>query len=258
MIAVAVAAAIARGNPICDPSQLFPGAVATLDRSIGIFTVPAGGIQAVRLGTGAPIWRSSDAAWPLDVVGDEVLAAVPDKARPNAFEVVALSLDDGSPRFQSDLIELPTWAKPILSYDQPSGYRFDLTSELFDNHTVLIRWSARNWASHGQCGQKAIGNVQIDSQTGKIAKPFLGAQPGVLVTNLLSDRRPDLAEPNSHMVGPETKTDAYSVYLSESDQGNDAHPLKVVVVDPDTGRLLWDMPLGTRRCSSKISPELGS
>jgi len=252
MLAFAVAAvAFARGKPISDPTQLFPGAVATPDRSVGVFTVPSGGVQAVRLATGAKVWTSGAATWPLDIVGDEVLAAVPDKSQPNAFDIVGLGLDDGSLRFVSDFVSLPSWAKPTLGYDEPSGYRFDLSTESFDNHTMLVRWSARAWDSGSRCDHKReVGAVQIDTQTGLISKPFLGAQPRVLSQNLLRDTKPDLAEPNSHIVGPETKTDDYTVYLSEGDQAqSDKRPLKVVAVDPESGKLLWDLPLGTRSCS---------
>ncbi len=249
MLAFAVAAvALAQGNPISDPTQLFPGAVATADRSVGVFTVPTGGIQAVRLGTGARVWTSGAALWPLDILGDEVLAAVPDKTQPNAFDIVGLKLGDGSVRFISDFVSLPPWAKPAFGYDEPNGYRFDVSTESFDNHTMLVRWRARSWDPGTRCDHKReVGAVQIDTQTGQIGKPFLGAQPSVLSKNLLGEMKPDLAEPNSHIVGPETKTNNYTVYLSEADQPSaDKHSLKVVAVDPDTGRLLWDLPLGTR------------
>ena len=247
MIAVAVAAvALAGGNPISDPSQLFPGAVATVDRSVGVFPVPGGGVQAVRLATGAKQWTSSAACWPLEILDNEVFAAKPDSSRPNAFELVGLNLEDGSVQFTSEPVNLAPWAKPVFSYDEQPCYRFDLTSEQYDNHTVLVRWCAREW---GAAHRKDVGDIQIDIQTGAVAKPFLGARPSVLLKNLLQDKHPDLAEPNSHIVGPTTKTDSYTVYLSEADQSqSDQHPLKVVAIDPDTGKLLWDLPLGTRKC----------
>lgn len=243
---VAAATILGQGGPISDPCQLFPGAVSTPDRSIGVFPIPTGGIQAVRLANGQHVWTSAAANWPLDVVGDEVLAAVPDKAQKNAFDVVALNLEDGNVRFTSDSVVLPDWAQPVFGYDEPNGYRFDLTAESFDNHTVLVRWCARSWG--GPSGHLRLAeDVQVDAQTGKIEKPFLGAQPRIVSRNLLRQERPDPSLPNSYIVGPETKTDTYDVYLSESSQAQaDKRPLKVVAVDPDSGKLIWDMPLGTR------------
>ena len=251
MIAVASAVlAMSGGNQLPDPTQLFPGAVATEDRSIGVFVEPGGGIQTVRLATGQQLWSSKAGQWPLEILDDTVLAASPVANEPNAFSIVALDLGSGAVKFGTQSVELPPWAKVSFGYNEFPGSRFDLSSETFDNHTVLLRWCARDW-SNAQSRHRAVGSVQLDTQTAQIENPFLNAQPEVVQHNLLSDQRPDLAEPGSHIIGPETRTENYSIYLSETDVGTaDAHPLKVVAVDPDTGKKLWDLPLGTRVCAT--------
>lgn len=249
MIAVASAMLVmSNGNPLPDPSQLFPGAVATVDRSIGVFVQPSGGIQAVRLATGQKMWSSTSAQWPLEVLNNEVLAAAPIANQPNAFDIVALDLDSGAVQYTTESVELPAWAKATFGYSEQPGYRFDLSSELFDSNTVLLRWCARDWSDR-QNRHRQVGIVQLDTQTAKIESPFLNAQPAIVQHSLLNDQRPDLAEPASHIVGPETRTENYSIYLSEADQGAE-RPLKVVAVDPDTGKKLWDLPVGTRVCSN--------
>ena len=232
--------------------SIFPGAVTDAEQTIGFFMDGSNGIQAVHLANGQQVWDSKDGIWPLEVINGQLYAAAPIPDRPHEFKIETIDATTGRASQESSPIDLPSWVTPTWTYDQPSGYRFDLSSESYDNHILLIRWSARKWSlDKTQAPLRDCGYFQLDTQTGKIEPSFLQEQPHLFRRNLLRDSRPDPTEPRSYVLGPDLRTETYEVYLSETVPTPDTgkHPLRLVGVDPDTNQVLWQKPLGTRSTS---------
>src|SRR5579885_233203 len=126
--------------------SIFPGAVTDAEQTIGFFMDGSNGIQAVHLANGQQVCDSKDGILPLDVINGPLYAAAPIPDRPHEFKIETIDATTGRASQESSPIDLPSWVTPTWTYDQPSGYRFDLSSESYDNHILLIRWSARKWS----------------------------------------------------------------------------------------------------------------
>ncbi|MBX9585086.1 MAG: hypothetical protein K2X87_32675, partial [Gemmataceae bacterium] len=79
--------------------QLRPGAGAIVDATRGHVYVMAagGGVEALDLATGKPVWVAKEADKPLAVAGDRVIAQAEDPKAPNALKVVVLDRATGKP-----------------------------------------------------------------------------------------------------------------------------------------------------------------
>lgn len=90
--------------------QLRDGVVLDLDASVAFLMTPAGAIEAVDLARGSALWSSTDAAKPLALSGD-MLIAQGEARESGALDVVALDRNQGSRRMAAR-IELPegVWA----------------------------------------------------------------------------------------------------------------------------------------------------
>ena len=214
------------------------------DCTIAYVPQASGGIQAIFVSDGQKLWSTTQAVWPLEILNDRLVAAAPVANNPHAFQIDCIDAQTGAVAAQSSSISLPDWAIPTWTYDEQAGYRFDLSSESFDNHIVLCRWCARSWAKTPH--RKASGTFQVDTQTGQIGDPFLDAQPQVYRRNLLYKNGSDPIHAGSHMLGPDYRLNGYTLYLSESAPNNGKGDLRIVAVDSDTRKLLWQMPLGSR------------
>ena len=258
MLAYAFGAVILTSTASGAGQHLFPGAVTNSDHNVGYFIGSNGGIQAVNLGSGQQLWSSNASSWPLEIIDGKLVAAAPVPNKPNAFQISCLEANTGALQSTSDPVALPVWAKPVFNYDEQPGYAFDLSSESFDNHIVLLRWSARAWNANDKalkCNnldhKRAGGLLQVDTQTGRVGDPLLRSQPRIFAKNLLYPQRPDPTNPQSVILGPNDKTNSYSVYLSQSlnDPQPDKHTIRIVAMDPETNTVRWQLPLGTRTCA---------
>jgi hypothetical protein len=97
--------------------ELSPGIVIDRDRGEAYAMSPDGGILALDLARGEPVWRSEDAAKPLAVAG-ELLAGQAETAGPdNELVIVALDQRDGATVARS-LVALPPGVQPSI-YQSP-------------------------------------------------------------------------------------------------------------------------------------------
>jgi len=226
-------------------AHLFPGAVMSQDCAIAYVPEATGGVEAVFVSNGKSLWSTHQAVWPLELLNDRLVAAAPVPGKPHAFQIDCIDVQTGTVRTTSDAISLPDWVTPSWTYDEQPGYQFDLSSECFDNHIVVCRWCARNWVKSQH--EKASGTFQVDTQTGDVSTPFLGAQPSVYRRNLLYDNGSDPVLPGNRIVGPDFRLNGYTLYLSRKSAAvNGKSPLAIVAVDSDTQKLIWQKPLGCR------------
>ncbi|MEA2554521.1 MAG: hypothetical protein QOJ65_2697 [Fimbriimonadaceae bacterium] len=235
-------------------THLFPGAVASANASLGYFILPKGGVQAVDLSSGKQLWTSEEASWPLEAVGDELIAAKGD-ADPHKLRLIGMDSKSGTMRFLSEAISLPSWAKPIFNYDESLGYSFKIDGKPQMDGTILITWVANAWYAGGAppprrilevSRKEARGTYSLNPKTGRLTPVSDAAVPPAATITSLG--KPDSTKPSSFMLSPEVTVGPRTLYLSETiparDQGR--HPIRVVAIDPATKKLIWELSLGMR------------
>ena len=90
--------------------ELRPGLVIDPASATAFLMQPAGGIEAIDLGQGAPRWSTTEAGRPLAVVGDRLVAQV-ERQAPGPLGLVALDTGSGASRLTRE-VELPAGVIP--------------------------------------------------------------------------------------------------------------------------------------------------
>lgn len=117
------------------------------------FVAVEDGIEAIDLETGVTRWKSRDAAWPLLVAGDQLIALSPSRG---SLTVVRLDLAGKNDRpFRSDPVEVPAWA-------DASNLRCTWALE---KHTLTLAWQAR-----GTLGRPSAGSAEVDLVHARVTK----------------------------------------------------------------------------------------
>jgi hypothetical protein len=151
-----------------------PAGVAGPDKRAGYVSDTSGGIQALDLAQGEPIWRSQLAGRPL-IVREHALVvlqlAVPDKE--NALRVALLDGNDqGKMLLASDAITFPDWVSATITTNESFGY-----SARLEGDDLLLEWEARARYRGGapppayiqaQANKAAGGVARVDLKTGKV------------------------------------------------------------------------------------------
>ena len=91
--------------------QLSPGVVVDPDRREAYLMSPEGGIVAVDLAEGAPVWRSSAADKPLTIAGTLLISQAEAPGPANALRIVTLDTSRGG----EQVTEPWSSCRPVLS-----------------------------------------------------------------------------------------------------------------------------------------------
>jgi hypothetical protein len=130
------------------------------------------GIEALSLGRGELLWRTSEARVPLLVAGDRLYGlALSDS---NVMRVLGFDLANRGKRvYQSAVVELPRW---VTTAEVP-GRLFRWTCRQ-EKRVLLLSWQAAAWVETGPRKQ-AAGEVRIDlrDSTVKMGEIGLPAAP---------------------------------------------------------------------------------
>ncbi len=163
--------------PLCaaDPPKPTPilgiGTVSA-DQKFVFLPAKEGGIEAVDLATGKPVWTNKDAAKLAGGSDKVVVAWTADAKKPNTFHVVAVDAATGKTLNKSDAVELPDWATTAKTH----GRTFR-TAARVDEETVVVMWQAGAFYSGGARPTPEIeaaarknesGTVKVNLRTGKV------------------------------------------------------------------------------------------
>jgi hypothetical protein len=117
--------------------ELVEGVLVESGSGLVLIMNPAGGIDALRLRSGAPVWRSEAAALPLAVVDGRLLALAEPEAESSEVEIVTLDILAGRGLSRS-AIRLPD--DVTVSIDDTLQGRFDLDA-LSRFSDAVLQWS---------------------------------------------------------------------------------------------------------------------
>lgn len=232
-------------------THLFPGAVADERRGEGIFVSPEGGVQAVDLKSGAKLWASKEADWPLEIVAGALVAARLDR-QANRTTIVTLSWEAGKLLTGSEsAIPLPPWATPLFTYDDGNQLQLESSAK---GGTVTIRWAAKGISAGGRQLNpllnkqlQAHGRVQYDASKGSL-EPLPSDQEGDLV--LFPSYSPVGAGTDGQTaLWPPAQVGGLTIYIAETKvskvQLNPIYQAEARALTP-SGTVLWKLNLGSR------------
>jgi hypothetical protein len=232
-------------------SAALPGVVISEESHLVFCTNEERRLLALNLETGKAAWTSQDKAWPLAVMGgDLIIAAL--ASDPHSLYLKVFSAAEGKFRVMSRPIVLPAWAKPLLNYDQTTGYEFGIRAATFDEAKVRVYWSARKWPAGGITLKPGLAaafengaGIEFHVGSGYISDI---EPPAERVGYGLEPRGQDPANPNATILGQTAKAGARSLYLSETSSGiNDMiRPLHLVCRVTDSTTPAWTFSLGKR------------
>jgi hypothetical protein len=153
--------------------QILPSGVLDPSGKTGYVTNAEGGIDALDLSTGDVLWTSKEARRPVLVVGDQLYAQAPVKAKANALRVVVLDVTDkGKGVRESEPITFPEW----VSVEERHAHSFTATWRL-KKGKVILDWEARAWYGGGArptpqmeaaARKHAAGRVVVDPESGSV------------------------------------------------------------------------------------------
>jgi hypothetical protein len=117
--------------------QLSPGVVVDPDRQEAYLMSPDGGIVAVDLGEGTPVWRSSAADKPLAVADTLLISQAGTPGPNNAMRIVTLDTSRGGELVSEAVVELPPGVHPMIA---PSLNRSFIALARADPEGAVVSW----------------------------------------------------------------------------------------------------------------------
>lgn len=235
--------------------HLFPGAVASASGNVAYFVAGEGGVQAIDTTNGHRLWVTEDAAWPLEIAGDSVIAAKAGDGR-HSFSIVSLDPETGKAMRSSSPITLPDWAVAQLNYDEGNGFRIFAENE--SDSQVEIRWEANlleipgrqlNPALQSHSGRHAAGAFTFEvgtSQVSEISTPTQKPSPPFPVYS-----GQDPTAQGSLILWKPREMGDLTIFLSQQAAGHQMPPLELkvsaIAVRTATNARVWSVPLGLRR-----------
>jgi hypothetical protein len=102
--------------------ELSPGIVVDTDRSEAYVMSPAGGIVALDLAQGTPMWHSREAAKPLTVSGDLLVSQAEPVQSDQALRIVSLNTRAGGASVAKAEVPLPSGVQPMIERAAHSAF----------------------------------------------------------------------------------------------------------------------------------------
>jgi hypothetical protein len=170
---LALLAAPAAADEAKPAVQFIPGGVADAAGKKGFVANASGGVDALDLETGKPLWTYKDGGKPLAVVGNRVLVQAKDKDKGNVLRVVFIDVAEGTKVKESDPIELPSWA--VIEEGRGAGHSFASSARL--DGDLLVSWQATQFYWGGAApspevlkatNKNAGGVARVNVESGKV------------------------------------------------------------------------------------------
>jgi hypothetical protein len=118
--------------------QLSPGVVVDPERGEAYLMSPGGGILAVDLGQGAPVWRTSTADKPLAIEGDLLIGQAEAPGPANSVRIVTLDTGRRGARVAEALIDLPSGVQPMITAQSNRSFSAEARTE--PGRAVVVTW----------------------------------------------------------------------------------------------------------------------
>jgi hypothetical protein len=158
--------------PFASPFLLRHGALVDASRGAAYVAKPNGTIDSVDLASGRTLWSSADAALPLGVDQDVLLAQAEEKPQASErFQVVILNAADGR-KVSDATITLPAGARALVADEKRESFRATAERE---GALFLVSWVYTEVLaeavppSPGEPAWRLVaGSAHISSQTGKV------------------------------------------------------------------------------------------
>jgi hypothetical protein len=149
------------------------GGVVSPDRKL-VYLPAKGGVEAVDLATGKPVWANKEASKLAGASEKLVFAWVGEPKKGNAFRVVAIDAATGKAVGKSDPIQMPDWASTAPGYGRTFRTAARATG---DGQGATVAWEARAFYAGGAAPSPEIlrnamkdasGLVRVDFTTGRV------------------------------------------------------------------------------------------
>ncbi len=235
-------------------THLWPGAIAT--EQVAYLPALEGGIQAVGLEDGNRIWITKGADWPLETVGDVLIAVGHhDTDKQNDLDIVCMRRSDGTVTAHTTVsLALPPRIAARLSYDQPN--EFAVESGINQSERVSIQWRAakanqigiaRNPAFPQPSPVQVFGTLVIDPVTSTVVASAHGVQDIGIFPKFVGV---DPIDPLRSILWPPVSLNQIEIYPAEKsnikDLGGGGREVVAVALDTSTHRMLWQLPIAMR------------
>jgi hypothetical protein len=109
--------------------QLSPGVVVDTDRHEAYVMSPSGGIVALDLAGGAPVWRTSKADKPLTLAGELLIGQAEAPGPANALRIVTLDTSRRGRQVTEALVDLPSGVQPMVVSSLHRSFTAEARSE---------------------------------------------------------------------------------------------------------------------------------
>jgi hypothetical protein len=198
-----------------------------------LFLPGKGGVEAVAVFNGKPLWEADGTGVPLVATADYVVSQVRVKGKKNQVTLVVLDAATGERLRVSDVIEFPDWVSVPLDF----GHRFRSAARL-DEDDVLFVWEAYTFRDGGPPppdpdpnAKRSAGAFRLDVKTGRVSAA--------------KDVRPREGELPDWTPG-HTKHDGWVFRVEEKDpEPGFPHDLttRTLVAEREDGKGSWRRPL---------------
>lgn len=172
LLSLAAVALIGAPLGAADPTPILGVGIVSADQKLVFLPAKDGGIEAVDLATGKPVWTNKDAAKLAGASDKVVVAWAGDAKKANTFRVVSVDAATGKTLGKSDPIELPDWAAAVTG----DGRSFRTAAKV-DGETLIVAWQAGTHYAGGAAPTEEIlaaakrdasGTARVDFTTGKV------------------------------------------------------------------------------------------
>jgi len=178
-----------------------PGVVVDPAQCIAYLTAPRGGIEALALSSGQPVWVTAEPAKPLLVNDGLLLVQGEDGEASNVLRLRSLDAANGGRLLRSTDVPLPQQVRATLQ--DGLGTAFRLTARDID-HRVLVTWEFHRQFISGRSPlpeelareRHERGALRLDLKTGR-AEILRAPQPGTSAGEEMPDPLRRLAESKS-------------------------------------------------------------
>lgn len=156
-------------------------AVVSPDAKLVFVPAKGGGVEALEVATGKPVWKNADAQHVVGADAKRVYGWMPGKLRMNEFNVVAVDAATGKTIGKAGPVLLPDWAVPYKTYGRTFA-----ASVRADGDGATVAWTVGAFYAGGARPTPEIeaaarkndsGLAKLDFSTGKSAPANGKAKP---------------------------------------------------------------------------------
>ncbi len=166
--------------------QLSPGVIVDPERREAYLMSPQGGIDAVDLGEGTPVWHSGEADKPLTVADTLLIGQAEAPGPDNALRIVTLDTSRGGEQVSEAVVHLPPGVQPMIA---PSLNRSFTASARAEPEGAVVSWEFVDQPARG------VAEGPMEVLPGEAPPAASAATPPVTGLGAIPAGAMDTAEP---------------------------------------------------------------